>query len=309
MTITYVVGDLFESPAQVLVNTVNTVGVMGKGIALDFKLIYPDMFKKYQSLCEQGLFNVGQLWLYKTPYKWVLNFPTKKHWRNPSNPEYIRLGLEKFAATYLEKGITSISFPMLGCGNGELDWDSQVRPMMEQYLRDLPIDCYIHVYPRGAGVQPEHRDIARMKRWLNSEPQSLPFDEVWTDLRQILAKQEKYRSSVTGRVFAVTFTDAGDETIFRPSPNGEGEFSVTYDRWLALWQHLRSAGYIMAQHLPGELREASDYVVTLMSELEYVKPIRLSRRDVDNERELGLQLIPGASAEKDREPIEVREPA
>ena len=82
--ITYVVGDLFRSPARVLVNTVNTVGVMGKGIAKDFKFIYPEMFKQYQVLCEKNLFNIGQLWLYKTHHKWILNFPTKKHWRQPS---------------------------------------------------------------------------------------------------------------------------------------------------------------------------------------------------------------------------------
>ncbi|MBL8131839.1 MAG: macro domain-containing protein, partial [Anaerolineae bacterium] len=241
------------------------------------------------------------------PYKWVLNFPTKKHWRNPSKPEYVRLGLEKFAATYLEKGITSISFPMLGCGNGELDWESQVRPMMEDYLRELPINCYIHIYRPDDEERPEHRDIERMKRWLNSEPQNLPFDEVWTDLRQVLMKQEKFQSPVSGRFFTATVTDAGDETIFRPSPNEDGAFSVTYDRWLDLWQHLRSAGYIMAQNLPGELRDVSDCVVTLMSELTYVKPIRLSRRDPDDNREFGLQLIPGISTGKDREPIEVRE--
>ena len=82
--ITYVVCDLFQSPARVLVNTVNTVGVMGKGIAKDFKRIYPDMFREYQRICERNSFDIGDLWLYKTTNKWVLNFPTKRHWRQPS---------------------------------------------------------------------------------------------------------------------------------------------------------------------------------------------------------------------------------
>ena len=87
--ITYVTGNLFESPAQVLVNTVNTVGVVGKGIAKEFKIIYPMMFKRYQELCESGDFEIGKLWLWKSANKWVLNFPTKKHWRNPSHLSYI----------------------------------------------------------------------------------------------------------------------------------------------------------------------------------------------------------------------------
>lgn len=75
--ILYVEGNLFNSPAQVLVNTVNTVGVMGKGVALEFKRLFPDMYKQYRILCEQESFNIGMLWLYRSPNKWVLNFPTK----------------------------------------------------------------------------------------------------------------------------------------------------------------------------------------------------------------------------------------
>ena len=150
--ITYVVGDLFTSPAKVLVNTVNTVGVMGKGIAKDFKRIYPEMFEEYQDLCKQKMFNVGQLWLYKTPHKWILNFPTKEHWRGKSKIEYIEAGLQKFVNTYDSKGMLEVSFPMLGCGNGELDWEKEVQPLMEKYLQPLPIHVYIHAmsFRKGA---------------------------------------------------------------------------------------------------------------------------------------------------------------
>ncbi|GAA0615572.1 hypothetical protein GCM10009001_36010 [Virgibacillus siamensis] len=94
--ITYVRKDIFESPAQVLVNTVNTVGVMGKGIAKTFKIMYPDMFKQYQILCEDNQLTVGKLWIFKTEHKWILNFPTKTHWRSPSKLAYIEEGLKKF---------------------------------------------------------------------------------------------------------------------------------------------------------------------------------------------------------------------
>lgn len=144
--ITYIDSDLFQSSAQVLVNTVNTVGVMGKGIALEFKRLYAEMFKEYQTLCKNKQFDIGQLWLYKTTHKWILNFPTKRDWRQKSQPEYLEKGLEKFSATYEEHGITSISFPMLGCGYGGLDWETQVRPLMEGFLQKLPITIYIHLF-------------------------------------------------------------------------------------------------------------------------------------------------------------------
>ena len=152
--ILYVKGNLFNSPAQVLVNTVNTVGVMGKGVALEFKRLYPEMYKQYRALCEAGQFDIGLLWLYKSSNKWVLNFPTKKHWRNPSRVEYIEAGLQKFVATYVEMGIHSIAFPPLGCGNGQLDFEQQVQPLMHRYLRNLPIDIFI--YPEKESQFVEH---------------------------------------------------------------------------------------------------------------------------------------------------------
>ena len=143
--ITYVRTNIFESHADVLVNTVNTVGVMGKGLAKEFKRIYPDMFESYQKFCEDGTLVVGKLQVYKTPNKWVLNFPTKANWRSPSKLEYIEQGLQKFVEHYARLGIKSIAFPMLGCGNGGLSWEKEVKPLMLKYLEPLPIDIFIHV--------------------------------------------------------------------------------------------------------------------------------------------------------------------
>jgi len=191
LVITYVVSDIFKSPARVLVNTVNTVGVMGKGIAKDFKTIYPEMFKRYQELCEKKMLTIGRLWLYKTDHKWILNFPTKVHWKNPSKIEYIEAGLKKFVSCYAEKGITSISFPMLGCGNGELDWDSEVRPLMEHYLNNLPIDIHIHLY-RQDPFETEHRNIKKIKQWLRGEPESLAYSELWEDIKCLLKRKGSF---------------------------------------------------------------------------------------------------------------------
>lgn len=114
MMLLYVKQNIFESPAQVIVNAVNTVGVMGKGIAKTYKKLYPEMYKQYRYFCEQNLLETGKLWLYKDDKKWILNFPTKEHWKNPSKIEYIESGLKKFVETYEEKGIYSISFPQIG---------------------------------------------------------------------------------------------------------------------------------------------------------------------------------------------------
>lgn len=143
--IKYTKGNIFTSKCQTLVNTVNCVGVMGAGIALEFKYRYPEMFGKYAKYCEDKLIEIGKLWVYDIPNSTqkVLNFPTKFHWKYPSKYEYLEKGLKKFAETYNEKGITSIAFPMLGTFNGGLDTE-RVLDLMYQYLKncDIPIEIY-----------------------------------------------------------------------------------------------------------------------------------------------------------------------
>jgi O-acetyl-ADP-ribose deacetylase (regulator of RNase III) len=155
--LTYLHTSVLDSDAQTVVNTVNTDGVMGKGLAKEFKRRYPEMYRRYRELCKTGGFKVGQLWLWKGNGQWVLNIPTKTTWRRPSEVAYVEAGLRKFADTYEERGITEISFPRLGCGNGGLDWETQVRPIMEQYLSPLPIPVYIHDYHADLGL-PEHQE-------------------------------------------------------------------------------------------------------------------------------------------------------
>ena len=137
--INIVSGDIFESQTQTIVNTVNCVGVMGKGIALEYKKRYPEMFNRYKVLCDRGLMKVGNLWLYKTEDKWILNFPTKEHWKNKSKIEYLISGLDKFVETYKERGI---SFPLLGATNGGLDPRLSLDVMVNK-LSSCDIPVYI----------------------------------------------------------------------------------------------------------------------------------------------------------------------
>lgn len=138
--------NIFDSQCQTIVNTINCVGVMGKGIALEMKKRYPEMFDKYKDYCDKGLIDVGKLWLYKhSDEKWILNFPTKKHWKNKSEYEYIESGMIKFLETYKERGIKTIAFPMLGCSNGGLDKNIVIQIMTKYLIQctDLIVEIYV----------------------------------------------------------------------------------------------------------------------------------------------------------------------
>ena len=150
--IVFKTGNLFNSECQTLVNTVNCCGIMGAGIAKQFKQLYPDMFNEYKLACKPGpnrrLEHGGDLWfwnyidLYKP--KKILCFATKEHWYYPSKIEWIEKGLQTFVTNYTFWNITSIAWPKLGCNNGKLDWETQVKPLMFDYLNKLDIICEIY---------------------------------------------------------------------------------------------------------------------------------------------------------------------
>ncbi len=143
-------GNIFNSKTQVLVNTVNCVGVMGKGIALECKLRYPKMYETYKKFCDQNKLSPGTLQLWKDSSPWILNFPTKLDWRDLSKFEYLEKGLDKFVNTYEEKGIKSISFPMLGASLGGLP-ENQVFELMREKLHNLKnIDIEVYQYDPDA---------------------------------------------------------------------------------------------------------------------------------------------------------------
>lgn len=149
MSIDFIKGNIFNSKAQTIVNTVNCVGAMGKGIAFVYKLRYPGMYEIYKKHCEANRITPGVLWLYKSDNElpWVLNFPTKVHWKYPSKIEYLELGLTKFVNTFRVQGIESIAFPLLGAHNGGLKKE-EVIYVMQKYLAkcDIPIEIYEYDY-------------------------------------------------------------------------------------------------------------------------------------------------------------------
>ena len=283
----YVESSLLESPAQTLVNTVNTVGAMGKGLAFQFKRLLPDMFRKYQILCESGELEIGKLWLYTTPHKWVLNFPTKKHWRSPSQLKYIESGLKAFVLSYESVQINSIAFPRLGCGNGELSW-VDVRPLMEQYLKRLPIDVYIH--ERTIPIAPEHKNIKFMREWLMSEPRNFPFIEFETSLKELIGRVKNFRLH-NGEDFTVELDELS--TTFSQS-NSLNKFSVPFvgDEsgvgWLDIWQSVRTKGRCTVDDLESFGIADPKQLLSVLSQLPFVTHFKHG----ENLDELGIQLKP-----------------
>jgi len=127
---------------QTIVNTINCRGVMGTGLALEFRLRYPKMYEDYKLRCEKGLVRVGRPYLYNLEKPYILNFPTKDHWKYPSKLEWIEEGLKYFADNYKSLNIKSIAFPKLGTDKGGLNW-RDVKKLIEKYLKDVEIPVFI----------------------------------------------------------------------------------------------------------------------------------------------------------------------
>ncbi len=138
------VGDIFNSQAQTLTNTVNCVGVMGKGIALEFKKRFPDMFADYEERCKRNEVKLGRPYFFGRLFPpSILLFPTKDHWRSVSNLAAIEEGLKHLKANYRKWGITSLAMPPLGCGLGELEWNI-VGPTLYKHLKELDISVELY---------------------------------------------------------------------------------------------------------------------------------------------------------------------
>jgi len=156
--ITAAEGNLLQAPVDALINTVNTEGVMGKGIALQFKEAFDLNYRLYRQACKEQRVRVGEMFVTETNElvgpRFIINFPTKRHWKEKSRLEYITAGLEALKRIIVEKGITSVAMPPLGCGNGGLDW-AQVRPIILQSMAEVAIP--IQLYEPSATISKRER--------------------------------------------------------------------------------------------------------------------------------------------------------
>ncbi|WP_262428987.1 macro domain-containing protein [Paratissierella segnis] len=281
--ISYIKGDIFNSPAQVLVNTVNTVGVMGKGIALEFKNRYPEMFKVYQKECDENNFDIGNLLLWKKEDKWVLLFPTKKHWRSKSEIYYIEKGLDKFVQTYEVLGIESIAFPRLGCGNGGLEWNV-VQPIMEKHLKNLPIRIYIYV-DNYKNTIPEFKQISEMEKWIRENPKSIGFNMLKEDLQNTI-KLNNELLICESEIKHISWEEDGIYII-----NGEEIIIPEYDL-SDFWEYIRSVGILETDKLPERFSLYGTIMLDILSRLDYVQPVIVGSNGMDFLKESnGYQYI------------------
>ncbi|EHR03769.1 macro domain-containing protein [Bradyrhizobium sp. WSM471] len=280
--------SLLESTAQTLVNTVNCVGIMGKGIALEFKKREPEMFAAYKRICDQKLLAPGKLWLWRGEDHLTLNFPTKLHWRNPSKLEWIEAGLRKFVENYKALGIGEVSFPRLGCGNGGLDWDD-VRPLMERYLSPLPIQVYIHDFTVDIGL-PEHMEAVANK--LRGERAS---DSNFESFMQSL-----YRATdlVRGNLLDISSKSPIDAFIIDGHLKlrfEEREWTFDREDLRGVWVGLQK-GLLTKEKAGWTSMEGGGPLLSLISLLPHVRPIQIQKAEC--QAELAVELLPTLGADE-----------
>ncbi|HKV34188.1 MAG TPA: macro domain-containing protein [Pyrinomonadaceae bacterium] len=224
------IGDLFKSDAQTLVNTVNCVGIMGKGVAQEFKNRYPAMFADYVTRCNRKLVRLGEPYpYYDKSGRVIINFPTKDHWRSPSRLIDIERGLDYFRAHYQEWGVTSLACPPLGCGNGGLEW-TEVGPLIFRKLHHLKID--IEVYAPYGTPKPQLTEEffdrpAQLELTANKREKLNPE---WVLLVEVLREmqQQPYAIPVGRTIFqkiCYVLTDMGVKTGFHFSKGSYGPFA------------------------------------------------------------------------------------
>jgi O-acetyl-ADP-ribose deacetylase (regulator of RNase III) len=273
--------SIMESSAQTLVNTVNCVGVMGKGLAKAFREREPQMYKAYKKICDGGLLRPGKLWLYKGTTNWILNFPTKDHWRHPSKIEWIEQGLAKFVSGHAELGIREISFPRLGCGNGGLNWDD-VRPVMEKHLAPLKITVFIHDFDKSVGL-PEHLEDIPTKLELEFGT-AFGFTEFQKALPRAIELAGSHLLDLDShqRLYA----DYREDLLRLSTGNTEWEFDAE-DLW-GIWVSLQK-GFLTQEKAGWTAVESGGALISLLSLLPIVRLVEIQRFD-SRRAEIALEL-------------------
>jgi O-acetyl-ADP-ribose deacetylase (regulator of RNase III)/uncharacterized protein YwgA len=249
------IGDIFKSEAQTLVNTVNCVGIMGKGVAAEFKKHFPEMFKEYEIKCEKGDVKPGEPYLYNGSLfgQQVINFPTKGHWRAASRIEDIENGLKILVSKYKEWEVQSIALPPLGCGNGQLLWEA-VGPLMYKYLSamDIPVEIYAPYGTPPSQMTSEFLSKVYNKvNVLSGEAVLEKLNPAWVALVEIVHRIEnhKYHMPVGRTIFqkiAYVATFSGLPTGLQYSRGSYGPYSESLDD---VKKRLSNAGMLQEKQL------------------------------------------------------------
>ncbi|MEX3954712.1 macro domain-containing protein [Trinickia sp. EG282A] len=267
-----VIGDMFASDAQTLVNTVNCVGVMGKGVAQEFKRRFPAMFDDYKTRCDRQQVRLGEPYVYRDlTGQLIINFPTKDHWRSPSRLKSIEEGLDYLVAHSAEWGVRSIAMPPLGCGNGGLEW-SEVGPLIYRKLKTLPIDVELYA-PYGTPKSELSEEFLSAPTQMSLEGKgrkSDAFKPEWAVLVEILRElqQQPYANLVGRTIFqkvCYVATEMGIPTGFIFGKGSYGPFSEDVGKALHVfanrnWLQEEQLGRMIAMRVTPQFeREANSY--------------------------------------------------
>lgn len=281
MPLTFKTGDMFSEPVEALVNTVNCVGVMGKGVALTFKQRWPENFKAYKRACDKKALNPGTMLVYDTHQllpsdgpRFVVNFPTKAHWRSPSKLSYIEQGLDALVREIRKYGITSIALPPLGCGNGGLNWDD-VKPLIAAKLSDLSDVRVVVFSPMESADLPEYaaKSVLAMSFPRAVLLKSLVELEVYFDGAFDRISMQKIGYFL--QTFGVNFHLKFERNLFGPYSDTLKKAYVSFEKYGLIKgfltddrrAHVTPVGCASADGFLGNSNQAAEEIVTRLSHL------------------------------------------
>jgi O-acetyl-ADP-ribose deacetylase (regulator of RNase III) len=261
-------GDILAADAEALVNTVNCVGVMGRGIALQFRKAFPENFKFYEAACNRDEVRPGRVLVFETGLltgpRFIINFPTKKHWRGDSRIEYIDAGLKSLIEEVRSRRIRSIAVPPLGCGLGGLDWN-QVRPRILKAFSDLPEVSVLLFEPAGA---PKPEEMAKERR----VPRMTPGRAVLIELinQYLAAVLDPFVSLLEVHKLMYFMQEAGEHLNLKFEKGTYGPYAKNLRHVLSLIEGHLISGYGDADDapsrpielLPGASEAASQFIAS-----------------------------------------------
>jgi O-acetyl-ADP-ribose deacetylase (regulator of RNase III)/uncharacterized protein YwgA len=322
-TIRALIGNLFASDMQTIVNTVNCVGIMGKGIAQIFKKEYPAMFEDYAERCQRGEVRLGEPYHYKDlAGASIVNFPTKGHWRAATRLEDVESGLDYFVKHFREWGITSVAFPPLGCGNGGLEW-ATVGPLMYSKLKGLGIPVELYA-PYGTPANQLKQEFLAADQQMEFGVKGRRRERLrpeWAALVEVLyeLEQQPYANPVGRTIFqkiCYILTRQGVETGFQFERKSYGPFANEVKEAISV---LANNNWVTEQQL-GQmtaLRVGPEYAKMRAKLAEDLKPFRrkidktvdlFSRiKSTDQAEEVATVIFAVQSLKQERKPDEVTE--
>ncbi|MBN9547239.1 MAG: macro domain-containing protein [Alphaproteobacteria bacterium] len=292
------IGDLFASKAQTLVNTVNCVGIMGKGVAEQFKIRFPRMFEDYKARCDIHAVKLGEPYLYRDlSGTSIVNFPTKDHWKSSSRLKDIEAGLDFLVAHIQEWRISSIAIPPLGCGNGGLEW-SEVGPLIYQKLSQLPIEVEVYA-PYGTPPSQITNEFLSAPSQMSLEGKGrrhAPLKPEWVVVMEVLRELEvqRYASPVGRTIFqkiCYVLTEMGVPTGFQFEKGSYGPYADSVKSALhnfanRNWVHEERLGRMLALKIDPQYQKDRGKYVDLINEYKgkIAKTVDLFSRIKDTEQ-------------------------